>query len=186
MEFLHFTEYWMDHASTNGMSVVAIDEKDHKVAGALIAVDFSFEPEGFEERYTNEKNNLTPLMSIIWQLDKEAVEKMPELGEKGKTVDFFMLGIHPDYRGRKLASPILKTVTKLAKENGTYKYAIGECTNFISVLIAKKQKWTIVHEIECKDWLYKGKPFYTNCKKPNGKMTFVVLDLQAKEKEGRD
>ncbi len=126
MEWLHFTEYWMDRASTNGMSVVAIDEKDHRVAGGFIAVDFSFEPEGFEERYTNEKNNLTPFMSMLWQLDKEAVEKMPELGEKGKTVDFFMIGIHSDYRGRKLANPMFKTVTKLAKENGTYKYAIAE------------------------------------------------------------
>ncbi len=65
MEFLHFTEYWMDHASTNGMSVVAIDEKDHRVAGALILVDLLFEPEGFVERYTDEKNNLTPIMALV-------------------------------------------------------------------------------------------------------------------------
>lgn len=38
-EFHHWTEfvdYWMDHCASNGISVVAIDTKKHRVAGAFL------------------------------------------------------------------------------------------------------------------------------------------------------
>lgn len=167
----------MDHSSTNGMSVVAIDEKEHRVVGAFILVDLLFEPEGFVKRYTDEKNNMTPLVALLWHLDEEATKKMPELGKKGKAVDLFMLAVHPDYRGRKLANHLMQLVTKLAIENGTYQYATIEATSFFTSCAAKKNNFTAIHEVVCKDWLYKGKPFYTHCKEPHGKWIFWVKEL---------
>ena len=36
------------------------------------------------------------------------VKKMPELGEPGKAVDLWFLGVHPDYRGNKIANFLTK------------------------------------------------------------------------------
>ncbi len=76
---------------------------------------------------------------------------MPALGEKGNAIDYAMLAVHPDYRGRKLANHLMQSVTKLAIENGTYKYATIEATSFFTSCAAKKSDFTIVHEIVCKD-----------------------------------
>ena len=55
-------------------------------------------PPEFEEKYKNTKKALSPLMGLCWELDAEAMKKMPELEEPGKAVDLWCLGVHPDYR----------------------------------------------------------------------------------------
>ena len=62
LDWIEFVDYWMDHCSANKMSVVVIDEKEHRVAGAFIVRDLLMNPPGFEERYSDEKVPLTPLM----------------------------------------------------------------------------------------------------------------------------
>ncbi len=49
----------IDHFSTNGLSVIAIDEKEHRVAGAYAVADSSFKPEGHSH-----DNNLAPMFSF--------------------------------------------------------------------------------------------------------------------------
>ena len=59
IDWVEFVEYWMDHCSSNGMSVIAIDEKEHRVAGAFIVRDLLMKPEGFEEKYSSDENRNT-------------------------------------------------------------------------------------------------------------------------------
>ena len=47
LDWIEFVEYWMDHCSTNGMSVIAINTKNHRVAGVFIVRDLLMIPEGF-------------------------------------------------------------------------------------------------------------------------------------------
>ena len=101
---------------------------------------------------------------------------MPALWKQGYA-DLMMLAVHPDYRGRKIANHLLRLVTKLAKENGSYKYATILASSFFTSCAAKKNNFTSVHEIETKDWLWKGKPLYTHCKEPHGKWIFWVKEL---------
>ena len=35
-DWVEFVDYWMDHCSSNQMSVFALDEENHRVAGAFI------------------------------------------------------------------------------------------------------------------------------------------------------
>lgn len=101
---------------------------------------------------------------------------MPALLEQGY-VNLGMLAVHPDYRGRKIANHLLKLVTKLARESGKFKYATIDAWSFFTSLAAKKNNFTSVHEVETKDWLWKGNPLYTHCKEPHGKWTFWVKEL---------
>ena len=38
-EWVEFVDYWMDVALNKGLSVVAIDETDHRVAGRLLGIE---------------------------------------------------------------------------------------------------------------------------------------------------
>ena len=88
----------MEHCSTNGLSVVALDGENCRVAGVFIVRDLLMVPPGFEDKYKSDGKSLSPWMGFLWHMDREAIKKMPELGEPGKAVDLWLLGVHPDYR----------------------------------------------------------------------------------------
>jgi len=115
-DWVKFVDYWMDHCSTNGMSCIAIDKKLNKVAGAFIVRDLLMKPEGFEKTYSDKKNNLTPWMQFLWHMDKEATKVKKELGEPGKAVDLWFLGVSPEYRGNRIASYLTKGVLDLCRK----------------------------------------------------------------------
>ena len=98
IDWLEFVDYWMDHCSTNGLSVVALDKENSRVAGVFIVRDLLMVPPGFDDKYKSETKTLSPWMGFLWHMDAEAIKKMPELGEPGKAVDLWFLGVHPDYR----------------------------------------------------------------------------------------
>ena len=177
-DWVEFIDYWMDHCSSNSLSVIAMDVEKSCIAGVLIVRDLLFFPTEFNEKYTSTSKTLTPLMSFALYLDAEATKKMPELQEPGKAVDFWMLGVHPDYCGNGIANNLIKVVVPLTKQAG-FKYATIEATNAFTSKAAKKNSFTAIHEEKAADWLWNGEPLYTNAKPPHGTWTFWVKDLQA-------
>ena len=133
-------------------------------------------PEGFDTRYSSDGNTLTPWMQFLWHMDREATKRMPELGEKGKAVDLWMLSVHPAYRGNKIANHLVNAVLPLCKEAG-FNYATIEATSFFTSKSAQFNNFSEVYSIDAKDWEWKGAPLYTNAKSPHGKWTFWVKDL---------
>ena len=98
IDWLEFVDYWMEHCSTNGLSVVALDKENCRVAGVFIVRDLLMVPPGFDDKYKSDAKSLSPWMGFLWHMDSEAIKKMPELGQPGKAVDLWFLGVHPDYR----------------------------------------------------------------------------------------
>jgi len=177
VDWVEFVDYWMDHCSTNGLSVVATNEADGRVAGVFIVRDLLMVPTGFDTKYNSDEKTLTPWMNFLWYMDKEATKKMPELGEEGKAVDFWFLGVHPEFRGNKIANYLTKAVIPLVKAAG-YKYATIEATSAFTSKSAAWNGFTAVHEVQAKDWEWKGAPLYTNAEPPHGTWTFWVKNLQ--------
>ena len=96
----------------------------------------------------------------------------------GKAVDFWFLGVHPDYRGNKIANFLTKGVLPLVKAAG-FKYGTIEATSAFTSKSAAFNHFEKVYEIQAKDWTgWNGKPLYTNAKAPHGVWTFWVKDLQ--------
>ena len=62
MDWVEFVDYWMDHCSSNGLSVIAVDPKCNRVAGAFIVRDLLMIPEGFDKKYSSDEKTLTPWM----------------------------------------------------------------------------------------------------------------------------
>jgi len=177
LDWVEFVDYWMDHCSSNGMSVVALDEENHRVAGVFIVRDLLMVPPGFDTKYSSDAKTLTPWMQFLWHMDREATKKMPELGHPGKAVDLWFLGVHPDYRGNGIANYLVKGVVPLCAKAG-FKYATIEATSAYTSMAARFNKFTSVHVEEAAQWKWKGKPLYTNAEKPHGTWTFWVKDLQ--------
>ena len=180
-DWVEFVECWMDHCSTNNLSVIAIDVKNHRVAGAFIARDFFFFPQGFLETFGPEADSdksLRPWMSFLLHLDSEAQRAHLPLAQAklGDAVDLWLLGVHPDYRGRKIANHLVRLSLILAQSAG-FKYATIEATNAFTSKAAILNNFQKIVQIEAKDWLWNGAPLYTNAPAPHGNWTFWIKDL---------
>lgn len=133
-------------------------------------------PEGFSEKYSSDEKTLTPWMQFLWYMDAEATKIKPGLGEPGKAVDLWFLGVHPDYRGNKIANHLIRGILPLVKKAG-FKYATIEATSYFTSKAATFNNFEAIYVKEAKDWLWKGQPLYTNAKAPHGTWTFWVRDL---------
>jgi len=180
IDWLEFVDYWMEHCSTNGLSVVALDKENCRVAGVFIVRDLLMVPPGFDDKYKSDAKSLSPWMGFLWHMDSEAIKKMPELGEPGKAVDLWFLGVHPDYRGNKIANFLTKGVMSLLKTSG-FKYGTIEATNAFTSKAATWNNFSPVYSMEAKDFLWKGEPIYTNVKPPHGTWTFWVKEIQKED-----
>ena len=116
-------------------------------------------------------------MQFLWHMDRGATKKMPELGESGKAVDLWFLGVHPDYRGNKIANSLVKGVLPLCKQKG-FKYVTIEATSYFTSKAAQYNNFEEVYSIHAKDWLWENKPIYINAKESHGKWTFWVKNLE--------
>jgi len=177
-DWFEFVGYFMDHCSSNGISVIAVDTDTGRVAGSFIVRDLLWMPAGFMEKYTSDEKSLSPLVNFLCYVDEEAMKKMPELGETGKTVDLWMLGVHPDYRGNKIGNYLTKALQPLCKKAG-YKYATIEAINPITSEIAKRNNFTSLHVEKVADycsWKCKGEP--VSMEEHQGLCTFWVKNLE--------
>ncbi|XP_065658207.1 uncharacterized protein LOC105850130 isoform X2 [Hydra vulgaris] len=165
-DWLEFVGYLIDYGCTNGISVVAIDDDANRIAAVYIVRDNMFVPCGFEEKYNSDEKSLTPWMNFQWYADKQALGLMPELAEPGKTADLWFLGVHPDYRGKKLSNELINCLLPLVKRAG-FKYASIQATNAFTSKAAAWNKFEKIYSIHTKDWLWKGEPIFEHTKEPH-------------------
>lgn len=183
-DWVEFVDFWMDHCSTNGLSVVCLDPTNHRVAGAFIVRELLHIPDEFDDTYSSEDKVLTPWMKLLWHMDRKATEALPGLADAGAAVDLWVLGVHPDYRGRRIASHLTGAVVPLIRSAG-YKYGTIEATSHFTSCAAKSNDFRVVYEYDAKDWEWMGEKPYTNAKAPHGTWKFWVKNLQEETAEPR-
>jgi len=176
MDWLEFTEYWMDSCSTNGYSIYARDESEHRIAGVFIARDFLMVPDGFVEKYSNENKRITPWMQFLWHMDEQASKAIPEFQTPGKACDLWLLGVHPDYRGNKISNYLIKGLIPLVKKAG-FKYATIEALNRWTSKAAIFNNFDPVLEVDARNWSWKGHPTCTKSESVLDTATFWMKDL---------
>jgi len=182
IDWLEFVDYWMDHCSSNGLSVIAISRKDARVAGAFIVRDLLMVPDGFDAKYKSDGKTLSPWMGFLWHMDAQAIKRMPELGLKGNAVDLWFLGVHPDYRGNKIANYLTRGVLQLLETSG-FKYGTIEATSAFTSHAARWNGFKEVYSMKTNEFLWKGKPLYSSLEGSeggHGTWTFWVKEIGAK------
>jgi ribosomal protein S18 acetylase RimI-like enzyme len=176
VDWVEFVDFWMDHCCQNGLSVVCIDENQHRLAGVFLVRDFTFFPKGFLARYTDAASNLTPWMQFLLHLDRVAQQKKVEL-TTDKVVDLWFLGVHPDYSGRKIANVLMRETLPLVRKAG-FKWATIEATSFFTSQAARFNQFEPVVEIDSEDFVWLGQKVFTKTEKPHGRWIFWVKNLQ--------
>jgi len=177
MDWIEYTEFWMDTCSTNGCSIYALDETAHRIAGVFIARDLLMVPEGFVEKYSDESNRITPWVQLLWHMDGQAYKVEPDLQTLGKTCDFSQLGVHPDYRGNKIANYLMKGLIPLVKKAG-YKYAVIEAMNRWTSKAAIFNNFDSILEIDTTNWSWKGCTLCNKADSVLNKATFWIKELE--------
>jgi len=179
MDWLEFVNFWMEHCSTNGLSVIAISRDDRRVAGVFIVRDLHYMPDGFDEKYKSDDNKLTPWMGFLNQVKDEAFTRKPELLVPGNTVEFWFLGVHPDFRGNKIANYLIKGVLQILPTTG-FKYGMIEATSAFTSHAARWNGFTEVYSMKTDEFLWKGKPIYSSLEGSvggHGTWTFWMKEL---------
>ena len=65
MDWLEFHNYWMDHSVENGMSVMAINKADARLAGGMTVRNLDYRNPEFDKKFSDPTHPLTPLLAIL-------------------------------------------------------------------------------------------------------------------------
>jgi hypothetical protein len=122
--------------------------------GELVAVsvtkDLNYSPEGLEEGYMKGLNYISSVMKLYDKLLSQADEKTKRIVEqKGYVMDVWAIAVKEEYLRKNIINPMLPLNFALGRQAG-YKYASAFCTNFKSAMVASRNKYTKVLEINAR------------------------------------
>merc|ERR1711892_721145 len=148
----------MDHTSSNGMSVMAIEKDNCRMVGVLTTRDVSVTIREFDDKYTDDSLGLTAFVSLSGELRKGAAAKVSiETGDP--VAHFWCLAVDPEYKDNKIANNLIRGALELLKGT-SYKYATIGAFNYFTKRAAECNGFEAVHSITVKDFLWKGAPIY--------------------------
>ncbi len=179
VDWLELVDLFIDDCSTNGLSAIAIAKKTRKVAAAYLVKDLALMPQDSIQKYESAKVPLSAIIQFLIHLDSEAMKNYPELklAEKpGYGVDLWMLGIHPDYRGKNLAQKMFECTVPLSKNKG-FKIAIAETTGAFSANLLRNNYAKEVCRINARDFTWNGEKVFQLVRKPHGEWRYWVKNL---------
>lgn len=179
IDWLELVDIFMDDCSTNGLSAIAIDKKTRKVVATILVKDLALMPQDSFQKYETTNVPLSAFIAQIIQLDNEAMKNYPDLklAEKpGYGVDFWMLGVHPDYRGKNLAQKMFECTVPLAKNKG-YNIVVAETTGAFSANLFRNNFAKEVCRINAREFTWKGEKVFQSIRKPHGEWRYWVKNL---------
>ncbi len=180
-DWYRFTDFYMDECTTNGLSVVALDGLDRTtVAGAFINRDFLTPPDPRILEFTAEPSPFAPIAGALDIIDEAWFAAHPEIDrhETGRVADLWMVGVHPDYRGRNIASMLATYSLKRTAKAG-FEYAVVECTGAFSQHAMQAAGCRSVHELSYADFRWHGKAIFRNVPAPHTKWVIYEKNLTA-------
>ena len=130
----------------------------------------------YEERYPKQDNEGSILVDLCAIFEGEATKKMPELLETNRTVEMAMLGVHPDYRGKNIANNLVRLSLPVIKA-ADYTYASLIATSHFSSRVSEKNGFTSIHEIDVRNWIWKGEKVLQSMAEPHGYYKYWVKKL---------
>jgi len=179
LDLIEMVEFWMDECSSNNLSVFAFNEEDHRIAGVLLVRDFNFFPKSFGETYSHESKALTPVVQNIGALDEEAIKIFPQLNEGGlgTVADLWLLTVHPDYRGNRIANLLMGYALPLIKNAG-FKHSTIEATSYFTSKVAEYHGFKALCSKNVKEILWKGERIFEHIKPPHGEWIYWIRNMK--------
>jgi ribosomal protein S18 acetylase RimI-like enzyme len=172
----------IDHCVSLNLSMIAVDTQRNRVAGGCLLRDHKWRPQSREYIELWVQNRQRPTAAVtnaVQHIDQLASSKFPLLDNcrEGEIVDIWCLGVHPDYRGRRIASSLFSKVLPIAKSAG-YRYAVIECISAHTSRIAEKLGFNLLVRYDAKsEFRWEGELVFANVEPPHGNMDVWILEL---------
>lgn len=180
-DWYRFTEFYMDECTTNGLSIVALDGRDGRtVAGAFINRDFLRPPDPRIIAFVSEPSPFAPIVGALDIIDEAWFAAHPGIDrtETGRVVDLWMVGVHPGYRGHRIASNLSALSLQHVARAG-FDYAVVECTGAFSQRAMQAAGCTAVYELPYVDFRWHGEAIFRNVPGPHTKWVIYEKKLTA-------
>ena len=173
----------MDHCVSLGLSMIAIDKSKNRIAGGCLLRDHKWRPqcrEYIDQWVQNRQRPTAALTNAVLHADNLASKTFPLLDDcrEGEIVDLWCIGVHPDYRGRKIASSLFSRAIPVATSAG-YRYAVVECINAHTSRIAEKLGFTLIVRYDAKsEFRWDGELVFSKVEPPHGFIDIWILELR--------
>ena len=175
-------DWYMDECVKRQLSMIAIDTCSHRVAGACLLRDHTWRPqceEYLKQWVENKERPTAAVTGAVLHAEKMACNKLPilEKCQDGDVIDIWCVGVHPDYRGRKIASNLIAQTIDLAKRTG-YRYAVIVGISAHTSKIAERSGFTLLVRYDARtEYLWEGVPVFAAVEQPHGFVDIWVLEL---------
>ena len=155
-EFNYFAQLFIEKATTDHMSVVAVDDSG-SVVGATICEDYTSEPPMGIEQITEKFNPIFQLLESLGERYARAYSVAP-----GSHYHIFMCGVYQTHAHLRLAQKLNRFAENLAREY-RYRTLICEATGRISQFVAENQLgFEYVDEISYQEFQYEDQPVFSS------------------------
>ena len=102
---------YAEECSKNGLSIVAIDKDNGRVAGAFFNKD-----NNFTIPFPKTDNMFSKFMNATFnKLWDESKHPLKEVSNNGEAIDFLLIGVSSKYIGKKIGSKLCELSFKLAQ-----------------------------------------------------------------------
>lgn len=179
MDWMVFNSFFIDHCGSNGMSVMALDRANCRLVGVQTVKTLAAKSTDYTKYYSQDETlPLAPFYAFLDKRDSEAARKAPMIrSQVHQGVNFCSLGVDPDYRGRKIANHLL-TAALSTVDTSRYSFATIGSFNAFTQKAAESNGFKLVHSIDTKDFLWKGRPLYSSVKGSHGKIGYLMKYLR--------
>lgn len=151
-----FIDFFLEEVCTNKLSVVAREKASNKLIGVCYNMDYNFLDDTVYNYYSDPSKPLHYLVNFLHSAGEQVKRIIPELENKNTVIDIWLLGLHPDFRGKKI-SPILVQLSIALIKNSGYKYACVEATSFFTKKIIEANDFECLYKLDVKNWSYNNK-----------------------------
>lgn len=155
-EFGALVKAYCDVDLTEKLSIVAIDTISKKIIGFAISEDLKGKNGVDAHKYTRLSKNFIPFFDVLEKLH----EKCFHLNvQEGECFHLFLLGVLPDYQGKKIGKTLVQLSEAHAKER-KFKHIMLEATSPITKPLCEGLNYTNLGNIVYQDYTLDGtKPF---------------------------
>ena len=153
--FQKLAEVICTKAALDGMSVLAKDSDTGAMVGCLMSEDFEGEQ---IDPPDSVPSDFAPLLTLMANLNDNYKQTYSPVSHE--LLHEFMMGVYPEYQGRKIGYHLVEAGNQLGRRKG-FKGAIAEVPGQISQRIFIDQHhYQVVDAIKYKDFRFRGKRYF--------------------------
>lgn len=168
-EFGKFVRAYCELDLSQKLSLIALDKNTKKVIGFSISEDPQLPEAVNPNDYLSLSPNFEPFFAVLNELHHQCLKTEFKQGE---CYHLFLLGVLPEYQGKKIGKTLLKLSGEYAKSKD-FKYVLVEATSPITKPLCEKLEYKNLGNITYKDFVLNNKKPFSHLVDYDGPYMFI-------------